>query len=292
MSLQTDTNYPIDLMDTLTLAVEAMYQLTLLPWEGVLRQDYHVAAGQLGEEIFFQPTAAAHADEQLEGQHMVYGLYAGCLSLSSRSLNLAYKTIVKMELRGQQLGLIYIQKRSTLALKTTMLNQVSRKILSYGGNSTFSDIATLHSSSLKDNADTGTISDPDDLDFKIRYQFTGRPQARDPGDIFLAALDALANAAPYDSYQRVLKLTGTDTRSTRNALIVVEAPNRPDRRRRPLTYGYAAKGVQLIIQMMRILKKFQIIQFELWYSGVKFGEGFVTRPRHDFEDTTERAGIA
>lgn len=293
VAVQSDLQHRINLQNTLAVAVEAMYRLTLLPWEGALRQNYHIRSSDIAEEIFFEPTTPRYAEEQMENQHMVYALFAGCLSLTSHGSDSGYEILAVMNLRGQQLGLLHIWTQRTAALSEAKYDHINGftqlsngTVSAASGNVSRSSISILAATS-----DSGTLQDPDDLDFKIHYQFTDRPQTRDPREIFLAALDALANAAPYDADHRLQKLTGTDARSARNAVLVVEGSTRPGPRRHPFTYHFATKTVQLLMQAMTLLNRFQTIQFELKYQGVRFGEGFITRPRI-FEDETETAGVA
>ena len=290
VGLQTDTNHRVDLKGSLAIAVEAMYLLTLLPWEGVLLENFPVAAGQIPEEIYFQPTAALDADEQMETQYMVLGLYIGGLTLAAQYHDLHYETTVDTKMRGKQLGLVYIRRRKEEREKiangqinstTSLLDGEAKPI-----NST---VSTSHGF----NSNSGSLSDPEEPDFKINYGFKGRHDVRDPRDILLAALDGIANAAQFSSDARVSQLKGTtDGRLRSNAEIEVQVVTRIDPRAIPLTYRYAARAMLLILRLMYLQNRYQAIEFELGYGLVRFAEGSVRRPRVRLEDGTLAAAIA
>ena len=289
VGLHTNTRERIDPVGSLAIAVEAMYLLTLLPWEGALRENFPVSAGQIAEEIYFEPTAAPDADEKMETQHMVLGLFVGCLSVSSQNHDLAYETTVTTKMRNEELGLVHIRKR-TAASFTAANSLVNNSVTLVNRNDALLHIPASSSDSLTENS--GTMADPDEVDFRINFRFIGAPYARNPRDIFLAALDALANAAPHESDDSVQRLAGTDARTRRNAVIMVESLARPDPRTRVLTYHYAARAVALIMRLMKLRNRFQAIRFELGYRGVRFGEGQVTRPRASISSGIERATVA
>ena len=257
-----------------------MYLLTLLPWEGALQEDFPVAAGQIAEEIFFKPTVAPDADEQMDTQHMVIGLFVGCQTVAAQHHDPAYATTVVVNLRGSQLGLIYIRpiRRNVGAMADDQTKQTELLLDEEGQPMNavaydYHDLSTNH----------GAFADPEDSEFRINYRFTGRNNQRNPCDILLAALDGIANAAPYESDAHVALLKGTDGRQIRGTHIRVERVGRVDPGVKPLTYRYAARAMQLIIRLMKLQNRFQAIEFILHYRRIRFAEGSITRPRAEIE---------
>ena len=270
----------MSLKGSLSIAVEAMYLLTLLPWEGALQENFPVAAGQIAEEIYFTPTVAPWADEQMETQHMVIGLFIGCQNVAAQHQDPASATAVALNLRGSQLGFVYIRPitRDVGAVaedigKLTDLHlekeSQPRKAAGYNPH----DFA----------ANNGAFMDPDETEFQIDYRYTGRNNQRNPCDILLAALDGIANAAPYESDAQVAQLTGTDGRQPRTALIVVERLARVEPGVKQLTYRYAARAMQLVVRLMKLQSRYQTIEFMLSYRNIRFAEGSITRPRAEIE---------
>ena len=265
----------MDQLGALAVAVEAMYILTLLPWEGVLRDHYSVSAGSIIEEVFFVPTAAPDADEQMDTQHMVLGLWAGCVYMTGQYQSY-YETTVTLKMRGQQLGYILIGRR-TREESTMTKGTINSTFLIRDTKGVLLDSTDLVPSRLTENS--GTIADPQEVDFEVSYRYTGRRTSGDPQDIFLAALDALANAAPHDSGSRTQQLSGASRRSRRPVSVVVTSVTRRASQPRALTYRYASRAISLIVRLMKLSSRFQDIEIQLWYHNVKFGEGRIARPR-------------
>lgn len=276
VDVHTNSRQRVSLTGSLTIAIEAMYLLTLLPWEGALREVFPVASGQIAEEIYFKPTVAPDADEQMDTQHMVIGLFVGCQNVAAQHHDPAYATTVVVNLRGSQLGVIYIRpiRRNVGAIADDRAKQTDLLLDDEGQPM---NTAAYDPHGLSGNH--GAFADPEDPEFRINYRFTGRNNERNPYDILLAALDGIANAAPYESDAHVALLKGTDGRQIRSTHIVVERVGRVDPGVKPLTYGYAARAMQLIIRLMRLQNRYQTIEFILSHRTIRFAEGSVTRPR-------------
>ena len=101
VDVRVDSTKRVDAIGTLAIAVEAMYLLTLLPYEAALREDYLVSRTGIEEEVLFEPLAAEHADDQMEPQYMVYGLYVAIVTITSPRHNLFYATTVTAKLHGR-----------------------------------------------------------------------------------------------------------------------------------------------------------------------------------------------
>lgn len=275
----------MDIRGSLAIAIEAMYLLTLLPWEGVLRADWRVSAGQIPEEIYFKPTAAPGADEQMETQHMVLGLYVGCLNVAAQGFDLGYEIMVTTKMREEQLGLVFI-RRDRVEKEEITHDQINSTLSLLGGEGR--PVEPTASVPHGFTSNYGSMVDPEEADFKINYRFIGRQDASDPRDILLAALDALANATPFSSYARISRLTGTDGRSGSNAVIEVQRLTRTDPRAIQLTYRYAARAIQLILRLMKLRDRYQPIEFELAFGMLRFAEGSIMRPRARLEKESIR----
>ena len=245
-------------------------------------QDFPVTAGQIVEEIYFKPTVAPYADDQLDTQHMVIGLFIGCQNVAAQHHDPALGTTVAVYLRGKQLGLIYIRPirrndKRAIANESAKQQQPNLLLEDESGNAT----AAYDPHILASNH--GAFADPDETEFRINYRFTGRNNQRNPADILLAALDGIANAAPYEPDAHVAVLIGTDGRPVRGAHIVVERVGRVDPGIKPLTYRYAARAMQLVTRLMKLQNRYQTIEFILSYRRIRFAEGSVTRPRAELE---------
>ena len=284
MTLETDSERSVDLVGALAVAIEAMALLTLLPWEGVLREDYMVAAGQIREAIFFYPTAAPDADDQMESQHMVIGLFVGCLRMSAGYNDRSYETTVHTKIRGNEVGAVYIRRRTH-----PFIANVSNSQLIVSENGTIESSKLLEVADLK--ADFGTITDPEEPDFTIKFQYTLRPGPRDPRDLLLAVLDALANAAPHEFNDRLETLEGKDTSSSTMATCMVKMTV-PPARHKILTYRYAVRATKLIARLMILTNRIGVLDFQLLYEGEKFGDGSISRLRSLLDNTAQNAAVS
>ena len=280
VDVHTSPTQQVSLTGSLSIAIEAMYLLTLLPWQGALQDVFPVTAGQIAEEILFMPTVAPDADEQMDTQHMVIGLFIGCQNVVAQRHDPAYATTVVIKLRESQLGVIYIRpiRRNVDAVAGDQTEQTNL-LLDEEGQPMNAVAYDPHDLSVSH----GAFADPEDPDFRINYRFTGRNNQRNPCDVLLAALDGIANAAPYEFDAPVALLKGTDGGQIRSTRIVVERVGRVDPGVKPLTYRYAARSMQLIIRLMKLQNRFQPVEFILSHRRIRFAEGSVRRPRAEIE---------
>ncbi|KAL8971377.1 MAG: hypothetical protein Q9183_001080 [Haloplaca sp. 2 TL-2023] len=260
----------------LAIAVEAMYLLTLLPWEGALREIFPVTAGQIREHVAFIPTAAPDADEQMETQYMAIGLLATCLYALGRHPEPYFEVTATLKMRGEAVGLIQIGRQTELYPSRTTREVNSTALLPKQSSI---DVSSISRTQGKLADMSGTIADPADASFEISYRFLGRQPLRDRSEFFLAALDALSNAAPHDPDALVQRLAGADPRSLRNAKVSITSVTRPAPRARELTYHYASNAIKLIVRLIKLSNNFLNVEIQLRYRGEKFGEGRFEKPR-------------
>ena len=251
-----------------------MYFLTFLPWEGALRENFPIAAPSISEEVLFHPTAAPDADEQMETQHMVLGLFVGALTMATSTRHAFHQVIVATKVHGQMLGYIYIWPRGEDAdtYKTSELNQTVESI---EGGAKPTDITMMAPQRLDD--DKGILADPRDLEFTIEYRMVGSHVLRDPRDLLLAVLDFLANAAPHEPSSPFRQLEGRDTRTEPSAVVSIRKLARSDPRAGLLTYSLVSRAVQLLVRLMKIMRDFRPVEFDLSYRGYHFGKGSIRR---------------
>ena len=263
-----------------------MYFLTCLPWEGALRENYPIATPGIDEEIMFHPTAASHADDQMETQHMVLGLFVGALTMATHSRNSFYQITVVTRMYGRLLGYIYLWPRSAPA-DIYKSSESSYTLVSLEGGVKRTNITTMAHQSLDD--EKGILADPGDLDFTIDYRMVGNLAARDPRDIFLAVLDFLANAAPYDPGSPFRQLEGRDTRTDPSVVVSIRKLAASDPRAGLLTYHLVCRAVQLLVRLMKLMRDFRPVEFDLLYRGYRFGKGSIRRTPRSLGNATYAA---
>ena len=262
-----------------------MYTVTLLPWESALRETFPIATPGINERVIFHPTVAPDADEQMDTQQMVLGLYVGALTIATQERNIHNAATVTIKIRGDQLGLIYIgppgvggnSQNETVQLNDTVI------LLNVDGKPL--DSTRLTSKGVGD--EWGILADPSDMHFRINYRMTGPSDGRNPSDIMLAVLDFLANAAQYYTETPFRQGSGTDTRLQASAVVTVQKLLRSDPRAGLLRYHQAARAVQLLIRMMNVLDDFRTMEFDLEYRGFRFGKGSIRRPRVSLSNRTD-----
>ncbi|KAL9595985.1 MAG: hypothetical protein Q9219_006108 [cf. Caloplaca sp. 3 TL-2023] len=261
-----------------------MYTLTLFPWDASLQELYPVVIGQIREEVMFIPTITPEADEQMETQHMVLGLFSSCLHMIGQASGPYFEVTAALNLRGHKLGLVRIG-RNIDGNSIAPTSEVNSTVLLINANGTGTPLSSPISGGLTEMS--GTMADPIDPAFQINYRFLGRQPLRDPTEVFFAALDALAEAAPHNSETRVQRLAGRDPRSINNARLAISTVARPAPQVRVLTYGYASRTIELIIRLMKLSTVFRNIEFQLRYRGEQFGEGRIEKPRAGSEVDTD-----
>lgn len=279
----------MDPVGSLAIAVEAMYFLTFLPWEGALRENYPIATPGIEEEVMFHPTAAPDADDQLETQHMVLGLFVGALTMATHRQSAFHQITVVTRMRGRLLGYIYLFPRGEDA-DTRKSSELNNTVVSLEGGAKPINITTMAPQRLDE--DKGILADPRDLHFQINYRMVGNPTSRDPRDIFLAVLDLLANAAPFEPGSPFRQLEGRDTRNDPSAVISIRKLARSDPRAGLLTYRLVSRAVQLLVRLMKIMMDFRPVEFDLTYRGYHFGKGSIRRTRRSLENATNVAATS
>lgn len=279
----------MDPVGSLAIAVEAMYFLTFLPWEGALRENFPIATPGIDEEILFHPTAAPDADDQMETQHMALGLFVGALTMATHHPGSFHQITVVTRVHGQLLGYIYIWPRGEDA-DTYKSSGLNHTLVSLESGAKPTNITTMAPQGLND--DKGILADPEDLDFRIDYRMVGSSATRDPRDIFLAVLDFLANAAPFDPRSPFRQLEGRDTRTDPSAVVSIRKLARSDPRAGLLTYRLVSRAVQLLVRLMKLMVDFRPVEFDLSYRGYQFGKGSIRRTRRSLGNATLVAGIS
>ena len=234
----------------------------------------------------FHPTAAHDADDQMETQHMVLGLFVGALTMATHRWTSFHQITVVTRMRGKLLGYIYLWPRGGHADIYTS-SGFNYTLVSLEGGTKRTNITTMAHQSLDD--EKGILADPGDLDFTIDYRMVGNPAPRDPRDIFLAVLDFLANAAQYDPGRPFRQLEGRDTRTDPNVVVSIRKLARSDPRAGLLTYHHVSRAVQLLVRLMKLMRDFRPVEFDLQYRGYHFGKGWIRRTRRSLGNATSAA---
>lgn len=289
VDVNIDEQSPVNLIGSLTIAVEAMYTLTLLPWEGALRESFPVISPGIAERVIFHPLTRLDADEQMDTQDMVIGLFVGALTISTQERTQYYATTVTTKMRRQRLGLVYIGTRGE-DTATEAKDQLNDTLILLGRDGRPLDKTAFTAGSLAD--ESGILADPTDLNFRINYRLLSSPDPLDPRGILLAALDFLANAAQYEFYSPFRQLEGRDTRTQPSALVMVNKLAKSNPRAGVLTYRQASRGVQLLIRMMKLIEVIAEVEFQLEYRGFQFGKGSIKRPGRRVENGTDLVDTA
>ena len=187
---------------------------------------------------------------------------------------------------GRLLGYIYIWPRGENAdtYKTSNLNHT---VVSLENSAKQTNITTMSRQSLDD--DRGILADPRDLLFTIDYRMLGGSATRVPRDLFLAVLDFLANAAPYEPGSPFRQLEGRDTRTDPSAVVSVRKLARSDPRAGLLTYQKVSRAVQLLVRLMKLMVDFRPVEFDLYYRGYHFGKGSIRKTRRSLGNATHVA---
>ncbi|KAL8793592.1 MAG: hypothetical protein Q9195_003855 [Heterodermia aff. obscurata] len=251
-----------------------MYFLTCLPWDGELRENFPIATPGINEEIMFHPTAAPDADNQMETQHMVLGLYVGALTMATHHRGTFHQITVVNRMYNRLIGYIYLWPRGD-ATDTSKSSGLNHTVVSLEGGAKPINITTLAPQNLDE--DKGILADPRDLHFRIEYRMVGRSPTRDPRDILLAVLDFLSNAAPFEPGTPFRQLEGRDTRTDPSAVVSIRKLARSDPRAGLLTYRLVTRAVQLLVRLMKIMMDFRPVEFDLSYRGYKYGRGSIRR---------------
>ena len=273
----------------MAIAVEAMYFLTFLPWEGALRENFPIATPSIDEEVLFHPTAAPDADDQMETQHMVLGLFVGTLTMATNRNGAFHQITVATKMRGQLIGYIYLWPRGEDD-DTYKANGLNHTLALLEGGANLSSITTMAPQGLDE--DKGILADPRDLEFTISYRIIGNSAHRHPRDILLAVLDFLANAAPFEPNSPFRQLEGRDTRNDPSAVVSIRKLARSDPRAGLLTYRLVTRAVQLLVRLMKLMLDFRPVDFDLSYRGYQFGRGSIRRTRNSLENATHVAGTS
>lgn len=289
VEVNIDEQNPLNLIGSLTIAVEAMYTLSLLPWEGVLRESFPIIMPGIAERVIFHPLTMPDADEQMDTQHMVIGLFVGALTIATQERSQYFAITVTTKLGRQRLGLIYIGTRGD-DTAIDAKEQLNHTLILLGRDGRSLDLTSLTPGRLAD--ETGILADPTDLDFRIHYRLLRSPNPLDPRGILLASLDFIANAAPYEFYSPFRSLEGRDTRTDPSAVVNVNKLAASNPRAGLLTYRHASRAVQLLIRMMKLIEVITEVEFQLEYRGFKFGKGSIKRPGRRLENGTAIAVTA
>lgn len=173
-----------------------MAQVANMTYDSQVRNNIHAAAPNLGSAIWVSPTESQLG--ALQVKHIVRALYDASVAISQRIYErpgFIPQVYAGMFLRGQLIGNVKIYLRATALVD----NKNATRVLDYvydhheaNDTSFLGRAIDLNDTAL---ADTGTLVDPRDPDFEIKYESTtGKCRLE---DVWTAFLDGIATAAQH-----------------------------------------------------------------------------------------------
>lgn len=261
-------------------AVEAMFILSLFPWDALAPHPYTFNVQPYQEEIHFEPISEDQPTK-LRHSHMVIGLYVTVLGTAERFGHGFIAETTTLKLWDHPIGICTIYPLPSAAYDVSIVN-VSLLNASNGDNgSTFSDVGlkaespiTLTTSVPNPGSDSGSFQDPDDPRVRVHWRYRFLPLAS--RDVFLAILDGLTLAAREDTNDLCRELTAFSETPQRKVAISVSAI-RGTQVALDLTYRHAARTLLLISRLMVRLGKYVEMIFWVEFNGARFAFGDVMR---------------
>lgn len=262
-------------------AVEAMFILSLLPWDALAPQPYTFNVQPYQENIHFEPIFRKYQHAEMRHSHMVIGLYVAVLGTAERFGHGFVAETTTLKLWDQQIGICTIYPRLSAADRPSSMD-VSYLDISRGDDrGSFSDTKpkagspiTFDTSVASLESGSGSFPDPDDPRVRVHWRFRFLPLAS--RDVFLAILDGLTLAAREDTKDLCRELNAFSEAPQRQVAISVTAI-RGSRVALDFTYRHAARTLLLISRLMVRLGKYDEMVFWVEFNGARFALGDVMR---------------
>ena len=259
-------------------AVEAMYILSLLPWDALAPQPYTFNVRPYREVIHFEPIIRDEQPPKMRHSYMVIGLYVAVLGTADRFGHGFVAETARLKLWDQLIGTCTIYLRPSAAAELSSANVSSLSASGEEDRGTFLDVelkAESPTTSIISVSDSsGSFLDPDDPRVRVHWRFRFLPLAG--RDVFLAILDGLSLAAKEDANDLCRELAAFSETPERKVAITVSAI-RGSAIALDLTYRYAARMLVLISRLMVRLGKYDEMVFWVEFDGARFALGDVMR---------------
>ena len=241
------------LRDVYVVAIEAMYRLSLQPWESPLTQSWDFRLPGHGVWITIPTYQYSQAEPY---SYAVSGLYEGVLFLHERASKTGMVNVLRVNTlrRRQPIGVVKFLEAPTRQPFHSALPRTSK-----AGNT------TLHVA----NEDSGTYIDGP---FHIIWRNYGPLILYE--DVYLAAFDGIAATAKFPATMSISELHAvTPSKATQTPTIITVTST--NNRRHVLTYRFAARALQLITVIMEKNGWFGEMTFDLIWAGEQIGKGSV-----------------
>ena len=241
------------LRDIYIVAIEAMYRLSLQPWESPLTQSWYFRVPGQGVWITIPTYRYSQAEPY---SFAVSGLYEGVLFQHDRASKTGRVNVLRVNTlwHKQPMGVVQFREAPTLQPFHTPLPRTSE-----AGNTTLR-VA---------NEDSGTYIDGP---FHIVWRNYGPLILYE--DVYLAAFNGIAATAIFPatmSFSEIHAVTPSKATRTPTTIVVSSTNNR----QHILTYKFAARALQLITVIMEKNGWFGEMTFDLIWAGEQIGKGSV-----------------
>lgn len=249
----------LHLRDVYIVGIEAMYQLSLEPWESEVSRsrEFHLSPHNVWISIpLFMYTSMPYS-------FAVSGLYEGVLFLQRQS-----STSVVYELKVDLL-----EGRSFFPNPVGQVRFMHSSSPHQRPNTRLSETREPGNATLRvANNNAGSYTDPDDQLFLIEWMAYG--PLINVGDVYLTAFDGIAATARYPAGMGCSRI-----QAIASSKIVRKSPTITicsiQGAQKPLNYGYAARAIRNIIRVMEDNGWFGETTFTLVYEGERFATGSV-----------------
>lgn len=259
-------------------AVEAMYILSLLPWDALAPHPYTFNVRPYREVIHFEPVIRDGQRPKMRHSYMVIGLYVAVLGTADRFGHGFVAETTTLKLWDHPIGTCTIYLRPSAASELSSANVSSLSTSSEEDRDTSLDVelkAEIPTTSMISVSDSsGSFLDPDDPRVRVHWRFRFLPLAS--RDVLLAILDGLSLAAKEDANDLCRELASFSETPERKVAITVSAV-RGSAIALDLTYRYAARTLVLISRLMVRLGKYDEMVFWVEFDGARFVLGDVMR---------------
>ena len=265
---------PLRPLGVYVTAVEAMFILSLLPWDALASQPYTFNVRPYQVKIHFEDIFGDYQYTKMRHSHMVIGLYVAVLGTAERYGHGFVAETITLKVWDQQIGICTIYPQLSAADRLSSSDILHLNTSGGDDRGNFPDTKPkagspprldLSVASLDSRA--GSFPDPDDPRVRVHWRYRFLPLAS--RDVLLAILDGLTLAAREDTNDPCRELNAFSEAPQRQVAISVTAV-RGSRVSLNFTYRHAARMLLLISRLVVTLGKYDEMVFWADFNGSRF----------------------
>ncbi|KAG7006847.1 hypothetical protein G7Y79_00012g031830 [Physcia stellaris] len=265
---------PLRPLGVYVTAVEAMFILSLLPWDALASQPYTFNVRPYQVKIYFEDIFGEYQYTKMRHSHMVIGLYVAVLGTAERYGHGFVAETITLKVWDQEIGICTIYPHLSAADVLSISDILHLNTSGGDDRGNFPDtkpkagsLPRLDMSVASLDSRSGSFPDPDDPRVRVHWRYRFLPLAS--RDVFLAILDGLALAAQADINDPCRELNAFSEAPQRKVAISVTAV-RGTRVALNFTYRHAARMLLLISRLIVTLGKYDEMVFWADFNGVRF----------------------